>query len=635
MTTFSKSRSVRTRSSRFTAGILLLLAGATCWGQDRPIVGAIRWDAWQEDGSVNAQVEATLGPGEYHDRIPFFGEVTGPDSVSIRGNSQAIMDQEIAYAANAGLDYWAFVAYPMQYNMSNGLELYLNSSQKSRINFCLDVQAGRLATDPFADWEARMLSSFADSSYQKVMSDRPLLYVFNASALVTANGNFTTWAQAKAAFDGLRTASITAGTGDPYIVVQGWNPTTDKQTMLDLGADAIGRYAQPGGSYPNGTHYATSAAQAAANWDQSAATGADVVPLASAGWDRRPRYDAGGVFWESGPGNPDYFEMPTGQELTDHIADAMSWVRSHPDAAPADTVLIYAWNEHDEGGWISPTRDLDGSINTGRIDAVAAALNPAPAPVSISVGNGSFEAVGNVINSNWQQLPDPGDWVDGNPGAIYEILDLAAESSHFPALNMAPDGVRVLNLGAASPLTQDLNHEIHVGDEITLSFHVGNSEAQADPPGDVTVSFVLDALETYSELVNNTSPDGEFVLKTVHWTATSDGELGLMFVNQGATWIDAVRVEVRAAPTTPGDADGNGVVDAADYIILKRNMGQSANAGASFGDFNDSGTTDWADLQILAGEMNAAGAGGGTIPEPAIFNLLAPGGLAVIRRRRK
>ena len=34
------------------------------------------------------------------------------DRVRIDGSRQAIMDQEIAFAADAGLDYWAFLLYP-------------------------------------------------------------------------------------------------------------------------------------------------------------------------------------------------------------------------------------------------------------------------------------------------------------------------------------------------------------------------------------------------------------------------------------------------------------------------------------------------------------------------------------------
>jgi len=87
----------------------------------------------------------------------------------------------------------------------------------------------------------------------------------------------------------------------------------------------------------------------------------------------------------------------------------------------------------------------------------------------------------------------------------------------------------------------------------------------------------------------------------------------------------------------PGDTNGDWVVDAADFITLKKNFGQSANSGPSYGDFNNSGATDWNDLQILMGAMGG-GAGAGqspTVPEPATLGLLAMGAMAVARRRKK
>src|SRR5207249_1207944 len=107
----------------------------------RPMIGAIRWDAWYDpkDGKVAKAVEEALGPAKYHFRMPFFGSETGSDSVRINGHSQATMDQEIAYAKYAGLDYWAFDAYAPSNPMSNALKLYLDSRYKGSINFCLII----------------------------------------------------------------------------------------------------------------------------------------------------------------------------------------------------------------------------------------------------------------------------------------------------------------------------------------------------------------------------------------------------------------------------------------------------------------------------------------------------------------
>jgi len=337
-------------------------------GAKRPVVGAIRWDAWQDDGRVNAEVERTLGPQKWHSRLPFFAKVTGPDQVSIRGNSQAVMDQEIAYAVQAGLDYWAFVSYSPSSGMSNGLKLYLNSSHKSQIDFCLIIGSPSILLD-----RSRLVMSFQDSSYQKVLGNRPLLYFFQAQRLVGPDKAFATWEEAKAAFDALRADAMAAGAGNPYIVIQGWSASKDKQFMLNLGADAVGAYAVAGGSTA-GSPYSSLADSARSKWEAAKEIGVPVVPLASAGWNRLPRYEAGGVWWEDGPRSNKYYLDPTPAELALHLKDAIDWVCANPAAAPANAVLIYAWNENDEGGWLVPTLKPDGSVDTSRVDALSGVI---------------------------------------------------------------------------------------------------------------------------------------------------------------------------------------------------------------------------------------------------------------------
>ena len=98
------------------AGFLLLTASTSCLGEDRPIVGAIRWDAWT-GGGITEQVERTLGPKRYHNRVPWFGKVVNDSTVKIDGSPQEVMDREIGLAASAGLDYWAFLIYPKNSSM--------------------------------------------------------------------------------------------------------------------------------------------------------------------------------------------------------------------------------------------------------------------------------------------------------------------------------------------------------------------------------------------------------------------------------------------------------------------------------------------------------------------------------------
>ena len=133
-----------TSNGATVATILTVLAFNCAGAQEagpmaRPIVGAIRWDAWHGDASnVGQVVEGTLGPKRYHHRLPFFAKVLSDSEVEIRGDTQAVMDREIEAAHKAGLDYWAFVTYPEEYAMSAGLKLYLSSACKQDIHFCLD-----------------------------------------------------------------------------------------------------------------------------------------------------------------------------------------------------------------------------------------------------------------------------------------------------------------------------------------------------------------------------------------------------------------------------------------------------------------------------------------------------------------
>ncbi len=93
----------------FVSGLLLLAHAPSGYSGARPIVGAIRWDAWYGESGPVKEVERSLGPKKYHFRLPFFARVFGDDQVRINGDAETIMDQEIAFAAEAGLNYWAFV----------------------------------------------------------------------------------------------------------------------------------------------------------------------------------------------------------------------------------------------------------------------------------------------------------------------------------------------------------------------------------------------------------------------------------------------------------------------------------------------------------------------------------------------
>jgi autotransporter-associated beta strand protein len=97
----------------------------------------------------------------------------------------------------------------------------------------------------------------------------------------------------------------------------------------------------------------------------------------------------------------------------------------------------------------------------------------------------------------------------------------------------------------------------------------------------------------------------------------------------GAVYLTVALSEV------PGDTNSDNVVDAADFITLKKNFGAGEVGGKTVGNFDNAGTVDWYDLSILTGNMGTGGPAPSTTPEPATLGLLAIGALAMLRRNRR
>ena len=213
---------------------LLLPSLATLNAADNtpPIVGAIRWDGWYGEGGVVKQMEASLGQPKYHFRLPWF-RVIGEDKVRINGDSQDIVEQEIAYAAEAGLNYWAFVDYwDEDPNMHIALNRYLRAKNKKGVRFCFVEEGHRLDKVRTQGWK-RLVDYFRHPDYQTVLKGRPLLFVFVKTTRL-----------GKPAWDELKRQAIAAGLKAPYLVLMGWNPEQDAEDMTALGFDAVSAYAR-------------------------------------------------------------------------------------------------------------------------------------------------------------------------------------------------------------------------------------------------------------------------------------------------------------------------------------------------------------------------------------------------------
>jgi len=339
-------------------------------GSGKPSVGAIRWDAWlpssqstfgwSTENNVGAQVARSLGPNKYHFRLPYFSIVNGDNNVDFPPYTQSTMDNEIRYAEYAGIDFWAYCWYPIGSGMDTARNMHVSSGLRDKVKMC-----AILNVNPFGSAErAQLVSYMKESFYMKVQGGRPLLFFFyDPNPLPTIIA--------------IQQDCIAQGIPLPYCVSMG---------SMNTGIDAVSNYAITGS---DGEAFSSLAQRAESNWNTQRNAGNEVVPLVSCGWDNRTRYDHQ-VSWGTVPANS-WVQTATASEIATHLQNGVNWTNSNTSNTLANAVLMYAWNEHDEGGWLCPTVkvDADGNalkdglynqVNSDRVVAVHNVLNPVAIP---------------------------------------------------------------------------------------------------------------------------------------------------------------------------------------------------------------------------------------------------------------
>ncbi len=375
-------------------GVSLAMAwGAVAAEEARgPLVGAIRWDAWygalpetavlpdptrypgydttrtqvpRPDPGKEAQRSLAAAPWRY--RWPFFTELNADGSAkAFNENRTEVLEKEIDYAAQSGLDYWAFDAYPEDCPLSYTLKTFLTCKNRDKIRFCLFLVMGsaygRFADDDvFREYAARMI---AEPNYLKVEGARPVIYMGFLNDAIVAKLLDGRWQR----FCG---ELARRGLGKPYLVVCHGNPASAKNYCERLGGDALSDYNYSRGLTKVGMPFVELATAAESFWERCEATGVPAVPICMAGFDWRPRA-MNPVSWHVC--DERYSRRGTPAEVAEHIGRGVSWYRNHPGKSGTELVLIYAWNEFDEGGWLVPALPPPDGEGTARLDALRKVL---------------------------------------------------------------------------------------------------------------------------------------------------------------------------------------------------------------------------------------------------------------------
>lgn len=317
----------------------------------RAMVGAYYFDGW--NGQTDKWHLPKLLQTEFADRKPVWGW---------HANTVEVMRQQIDYAADYGLGFWAFDWYYPEGKdkntpLNNALDLYRKTPNRDRLKFCLLVANHEGFRIGPADWDACCriwIDLFREPTHLRV-NNKPVLIFFSPDELKSAFGGvqgvhkaFDTM-QKMAKDAGLPGVTIAACTGPgehPELVQSGY-------TLL-TGYNYSNTWMDGAGSKP----FQSMIDANRAILDQfGKTTPLPYVPVVTVGWDRRP--------WEQGnyPANKmsGWYADRTPKAVEDFVRMAMQWLDAHPDKATAERLmLLYAWNENGEGGYLTPT-EKDGT----------------------------------------------------------------------------------------------------------------------------------------------------------------------------------------------------------------------------------------------------------------------------------
>ncbi len=322
-----------------------------------PRVGAYYFEGWagrsqfandtNQPWARNAPTHLTLRMlEEFPGREPVWGW---------RDDSLEIMERQIDLAANHGLAFFAFCWYWHENGLAihpqkiqedpkhTCLDLFLKAKNRDRLKFCLLVanhQGFEIKGSVHWKQAVNFWMPYLKHPQHLRIDGRPLVVIFSAEGCKKEDLAAMQDAARQAGLVGLAIAGCGAGTFE-----SGYTHRTHYNVV-------------PGYATGAAQHqYAELVAANRAAWGGS--RDQPYIPIVTAGWDKRPWEGPKGL--NQPPGS--YYPDRTPQQFAEFLRDAFSWMNQHPEQTTAERlVLIYAWNEFGEGGYIAPTKeDPDGT----------------------------------------------------------------------------------------------------------------------------------------------------------------------------------------------------------------------------------------------------------------------------------
>lgn len=321
-------------------------------------IGAINWDAGlPKDTYFGGFALRNLGNDKYKARLPFYAKKHG-DDYEIPLRTQEEYDKELMYAIEGGIDFFAFCWYPdtvaekrtiwkddERYTylsehypeLNIARKLYLKSELKKKIGMC----AIMFCINAYAESDFEELIDAMEQDFYEKIDGRPLVIIFGGY-----NAGFIRIIRQYAGKKGL----------NPYVAFVEECPDYSRDYSE---ADAVTVYAIMHRHNINNFDELLALSEkenkGRLNYDMS------VIPMMTMGWNPMPRIDFP-VPWVD-YGDCTYAGQPEEKHIKKSFEILNKLIEANPDKVNTGCALAFAWNEFEEGGYLCPTLNFDGTVN--------------------------------------------------------------------------------------------------------------------------------------------------------------------------------------------------------------------------------------------------------------------------------
>lgn len=338
-------------------------------------VGVVNWDCSHPSSEWWGYYQTrTLSPKKFRNYTPYYADILGEDKIEYHWRNQEEFDRELQYAIDAKIDYFAYVFYGEQgsrahvqtkesdcshqvYKLNYARRMHESSKLRDKIAI-----AAIMGKHPFLEPDYLELAELMKQPYYEKYNGRPLVFLF--------------WQINEKDIEGVLKAVEQVGGEKPLFIAM-FGSRLPMHTRYDL-VDGLSAYSF-GGLNMN-THKELVEGGFEENiWRASARENELIdaknismtVPLYPVGWDPSPRVNIPSP-WTTYDNVP-YAKSPSEKELVDcgkWFADKIKSVQCVRETFFGH-IMMFAWNEFEEGAWICPTYNEDLTINTEKVKAVA------------------------------------------------------------------------------------------------------------------------------------------------------------------------------------------------------------------------------------------------------------------------